>query len=75
MKKIIYLLTLIISFSLASCILHASHESNLHNIIKGTWRIENPPYDTIHFTNDGHFCINDTLIGTYVLNTSYKKYY
>ena len=74
MKKIIYLL--IVLFSVTSCIISGSYESNLHNIIDGTWRV-NQGDTTFVFNNEGEFVVHwmesETLkdikiSGTYVVN-------
>ncbi len=54
-----YILIVILSFIVTSC-MWGSYETNIDNIMDGTWKIEETN-ERLQFSANGYFVLNDTI--------------
>lgn len=59
-----HILIMILSLLVTSCIVWGSYETNIDNIMDGSWEIIGTN-DILNFSSNGHFNINDTITATY----------
>lgn len=73
-KNIFYFLVLLFAFT--SCIVKETVESNVPNIINGTWQINKNPYENISFNTNGSWIYtssSDTISGTYIVEVEQQS--